>query len=53
MKLGLMLAALGLVASTAIAAFAAESGLKPGEAAGAFQVVDVSGPKKGQQLCYR
>ena len=37
----------------AVAAYAAESGLKPGAAPGAFQVVDVTGPMKGQQLCYR
>jgi len=38
----------------AVSAFAAvESGLKQGEACGAFQVVDVSGPNKGKQLCYR
>jgi hypothetical protein len=38
----------------AVAAFAAlESGLKPGAAPGAFQVVDVTGPHKGSQLCYR
>jgi hypothetical protein len=51
MKLGLAIAAMGV---TAVSAFAAiESGLMPGEPAPAFQVVDVSGPKKGQQLCYR
>jgi hypothetical protein len=37
------------------AAFAADvtSGLKPGDKAGFFEVVDVSGPNKGKQLCYR
>ncbi len=41
-------------ASLAVAAFAGvESGLKPGAAPGAFQVVDVTGPMKGKQLCYR
>jgi hypothetical protein len=51
MKLGLTIAAVGLLASAAFAAL--ESGLKPGATPGAFQVVDVSGPNKGQQLCYR
>jgi hypothetical protein len=51
MKLGLAIAAVGM---TAISAFAAvESGLKAGAPAPPFQVLDVSGPKKGQQLCYR
>jgi hypothetical protein len=51
MKLGLAIAAVGV---TAVSAFAAvESGLKPGAPAPAFQVVDVTGPMKGQQLCYR
>jgi len=37
------------------AAFAADvtSGLQPGDRAGFFEVVDVSGPNKGKQLCYR
>ena len=38
----------------AVAAYAAiESGLKPGAAPGPFQVVDVTGPNKGRELCYR
>ena len=38
-----------------VTAFAADvtSGLKPGDKAGFFEVVDVSGPNKGKQLCYR
>jgi hypothetical protein len=51
MKLGLAIAAASLLAVSASAAL--ESGLKPGTVPGAFQVVDVSGPNKGQQLCYR
>ena len=51
MKLGLVFAAVGLLAVSASAAV--DSGLQPGTPAPAFQVVDVSGPKKGQQLCYR
>jgi hypothetical protein len=41
----------GIVAASAFAAV--ESGLKPGTPAPAFDVVDVSGPNKGKQLCYR
>lgn len=50
-KLALGVAALGMLATSAFAAV--QSGLQKGENAGlAFQVVDVSGPKKGSQLCY-
>lgn len=48
---------LGMVAVAsllAVAAFAAvESGLKPGALPSPFQVVDVTGPNKGKELCYR
>ena len=50
-KTGLTLAA-GLLAVSAFAANV-QSGLKPGADLPAFQVVDVSGPSKGKQLCYR
>jgi hypothetical protein len=50
MKLGLAIAAASLMA---VSAFAADSGLKPGTSTTPFQVVDVSGPNKGKQLCYR
>ena len=30
-----------------------ESGLQEGDKAGAFNVKDVTGPRKGQTLCYR
>lgn len=53
MKLGLALAAVGLLATSAFAAANVASGLQPGTSTSAFQVVDVSGPHKGQQLCYR
>ncbi len=54
MKLGFVLAGLGLAATAALAQQTApESGLKAGVAPAAFQVVDVSGPNKGKQLCYR
>lgn len=46
------LVAVGVLAVSAFAANVS-SGLKPGSKLDAFQVVDVSGPKKGQQLCYR
>ncbi len=52
MRFGLAIAALGLVAVSAVAAEKVESGLKPGEGCSAFQVVDVTGPNKGKQLCY-
>jgi hypothetical protein len=43
------------VSALGISALAADvsSGLKTGEKAGFFEVVDVSGPNKGKQLCYR
>ena len=50
-KTGLTLAA-GLLAVSAFAANV-QSGLKPGTPTEAFQVVDVTGPHKGDQLCYR
>lgn len=52
MRFGLAIAALGMLAVSAVAAEKLDSGLKPGETAGAFQVVDVTGPNKGKQLCY-
>jgi len=30
-----------------------KSGLQPGEKAGAFQVLDSTGPNQGKTLCYR
>ena len=44
--------AVGLLGATAFAADVV-SGLKAGDKAGFFEVVDVSGPNKGKQLCYR
>jgi hypothetical protein len=47
------LVGLGLVGLFSPCAFAAlESGLPVGGMVEAFDVVDVSGPKKGMQLCY-
>ena len=51
MKLGLFIAAAGLLAVSAYAAV--ESGLKGGDVPTPFQVVDVTGPNKGKELCYR
>lgn len=50
-KLGILIAAASLMATAAFAAV--ESGLKNGAMPGPFQVVDVTGPSKGKQLCYR
>src|SRR5688572_27027487 len=47
------LLATSVLAVSAMAAKPTASGLKPGETVGAFDVVDVSGPSKGKQLCYR
>lgn len=52
MKLGLTLAAVGLVASAAVAVAAPRSGLAPGQPMGIFDVVDVTGSDKGRQLCF-
>ena len=52
MKLGTAVAALPMMITAAVAAPKLESGLKPGEGGGAFDVVDVSGPNRGKQLCY-
>jgi len=51
MKLGLAIAAVGMMAASAFASV--DSGLKPGAFCTPFQVVDVTGPHKGQELCYR
>lgn len=43
------------IGALSAATFAADvtSGLKAGDKATFFEVVDVSGPNKGKQLCYR
>ena len=51
MKLQLAAAAATMLAVSAFGAV--ESGLKPGAFTPPFQVVDVSGPNRGKQLCYR
>lgn len=49
----LALAAVSMLSVSAFAAKPVASGLKPGATVGAFDVVDVTGPNKGKQLCYR
>jgi len=46
------LVAVGVLAVGAFAA-SVSSGLKPGNSVAPFDVVDVTGPNKGKQLCYR
>ena len=46
--LALMVMSLGAVASAEV-----KSGLQVGDSAGAFQVKDITGPRKGTSLCYR
>jgi hypothetical protein len=36
-----------------LAAEELKSGLQPGDPAGAFNVRDITGPRKGTSLCYR
>ena len=53
----------GLLVASAVLMFTAgglmagekalKSGLQPGDSAGAFNVLDITGPKKGTKLCYR
>lgn len=50
-RTGFALAAAGMLAVSAFAAV--NSGLKSGAPVQPFDVVDVSGPNKGKQLCYR
>lgn len=52
----LRVAAVGLLVvctGTLALAEGIKSGLQPGDSAGAFNVKDVTGPKKGESLCYR
>jgi len=46
---GVLLAALGSVGAAA----KLKSGLQPGDKAGAYNVLDCTGPYKGKKLCYR
>jgi hypothetical protein len=45
--------ALAIAAAGAVIAADLQSGLQVGEAAGAFNVKDITGPNKGTSLCYR
>ncbi len=50
------MAAVGLLVAYSGALVSAEeikSGLQPGDPAGAFNVKDITGPRKGNSLCYR
>ena len=52
----LPLVAVGLLVACSSARVSADelkSGLQPGDKAGAFNVKDVTGPRKGKSLCYR
>ena len=52
-RLTLLSAAFIVATGGVFAAEKVKSGLKPGDAAGAFQVLDITGPNKGKKLCYR
>jgi len=52
MKFGLTMAALALTAVSVTAAEKLQSSHAPGGDMTPFDVVDVSGPYKGRQLCY-
>ena len=52
----LQMAAVGLLVALAGSQVTAEelkSGLQPGDSAAAFNVKDITGPRKGKSLCYR
>ncbi len=51
-RTGLALAAAAVLAASVMAADV-KSGIQPGNSVPAFDVVDVNGPNKGKQLCYR
>ena len=50
---GASLAVLVACTATVVIAGGIESGLQVGDAAGAFNVKDVTGPRQGTSLCYR
>jgi hypothetical protein len=49
----LVVSAFGVGITTAADTPGLKSGLQVGERAGAFNVQDITGPNKGQSLCYR
>ena len=52
-RLTMVSAALIVASSGVFAGDKIKSGLQPGARAGAFNVLDVTGPNKGRKLCYR
>ena len=52
-RLILTSAAFNVATAGAFAAEKVKSGPQPGDSAGAFNVLDVTGPNKGKKLCYR
>ena len=42
-----------LIATASLLAAELKSGLQPGDAAGVFNVRDITGPNKDKTLCYR
>ena len=53
MRTLLVSSVVGLAVSGVAAAGDLQSGLQVGDAAGYFEVKDVTGPKAGESLCYR
>ena len=53
MKRLLVSSAAVMLATSFVVAAELESGLQVGDAAGAFNVKDITGPSKGKSLCYR
>jgi hypothetical protein len=45
--------ALAVAVAGVVVAAELQSGLQVGEACGAFNVKDITGPNKGKSLCYR
>ena len=52
-RLAVTAAALLVFSAGSLPADELKSGLQPGDSAGAFQVLDCTGPAKGGSLCYR
>ncbi len=52
-RLTLFSAAFIVATSGVFAGEKVKSGLQLGESAGAFNVLDITGPNKGKKLCYR
>ena len=52
-RLTLLSAAFIVATAGVFAGDKVKSGLQLGDAAGAFNILDVTGPNKGKKLCYR